>query len=88
MKKTIRSDKKEVSTKIVFILLFVVLVIYSLIMILSLLWGLMTSLKSTGDFEKLNNIMGRLISTRTIILTAAIRFSNSATIKRLSIILW
>lgn len=58
MKKTIRSDKKEVSTKIVFILLFVVLVIYSLIMILSLLWGLMTSLKSTGDFEKLNNIMG------------------------------
>ncbi len=58
MKKTIRSDKKEVSTKIVFILLFVVLVIYSLIMILSLLWGFMTSLKSTGDFEKLNNIMG------------------------------
>lgn len=58
MKKTIRSDKKEIAAKIVFILLFVVLVIYSLIMILSLLWGLMTSLKSTGDFEKLNNIMG------------------------------
>ena len=58
MKKTIRSDRKEIVTKIVFVLLFVVLLIYSLIMILSLLWGLITSLKSTGDFEKLNNIMG------------------------------
>ena len=53
MKKTIRSDKKEVSTKIVFILLFVVLVIYSLIMILSLL-------SETEDLEKLINIKDKL----------------------------
>lgn len=38
--------------------MFVVLAVYALCMIAMLLWGLITSLKSSDDFEILNNVMG------------------------------
>lgn len=50
--------KKSLSTKIVFTILFVVLCLYSLFIISMLLWGVITSLKSNGDFEDLRNVLG------------------------------
>ena len=59
MTSSIRSAKRsETITKIVFVFLFIVLAVYALSMIAMLLWGLLTSLKSSDDFENLNNVMG------------------------------
>lgn len=59
MKNSIKSAKKgEIVTKAVFVILFMVLAIYALTMIAMLLWGLLTSLKSSDDFENLGNVMG------------------------------
>ena len=59
MKSSTRSAKRsETITKIVFVFLFIVLALYALTMISMLLWGLLTSLKSSDDFENLNNVMG------------------------------
>lgn len=59
MKNQTRSTKKTVTvTKVVFVILFVVLALYTLIMLSSLLWGLITSLKSSNDFENFGNVIG------------------------------
>ena len=59
MKNQTRSTKKTVTvTKVVFVILFVVLALYALIMLSSLLWGLITSLKSSNDFENFGNVIG------------------------------
>ena len=59
MKNQTRSTKKTVTvTKVVFVILFVVLALYELIMLSSLLWGLITSLKSSNDFENFGNVIG------------------------------
>ena len=59
MDKVIRSNgKKFSSTKIVFAILAVVLILYSTFMLLMLIWGLFTSLKSIDDFEYLGNVIG------------------------------
>lgn len=59
MKNHTRSTKKTVTvTKVVFVILFVVLALYTLIMLSSLLWGLITSLKSSNDFENFGNVIG------------------------------
>ncbi len=59
MKNQTRSIKKTVTvTKVVFVILFVVLALYALIMLSSLLWGLITSLKSSNDFENFGNVIG------------------------------
>ena len=59
MDKVIRSNgKKFSSTKIVFAILAVVLILYSTFMLLMLIWGLFTSLKSIDDFEYLGNVVG------------------------------
>lgn len=59
MKNQTRSTKKTVTvTKVVFVILFVVLALYALIMLSSLLWGLITSLKSSNDFEIFGNVIG------------------------------
>lgn len=50
--------KNSVATNVVFTILFIVLALYALTMIATLLWGLLTSLKSSDDFENLNNVMG------------------------------
>lgn len=59
MKNQTRSTKKTVTvTKVVFVILFVVLALYALIMLSLLLWGLITSLKSSNDFENFGNVIG------------------------------
>lgn len=59
MKNQTRSTKKTVTvTKVVFVILFVVLALYTIIMLSSLLWGLITSLKSSNDFENFGNVIG------------------------------
>lgn len=59
MKNQTRSTKKTVTvTKVVFVILFVALALYTLIMLSSLLWGLITSLKSSNDFENFGNVIG------------------------------
>lgn len=59
MKNQTRSIKKTVTvTKVVFVILFIVLALYTLIMLSSLLWGLITSLKSSNDFENFGNVIG------------------------------
>ena len=49
---------KGVITKIVMIVLFSALVLYTLIIIGTLCWGLLTSLKNYREFENMGNVMG------------------------------
>lgn len=58
MRKTMRTNGKSAVTKVVFSVLLVFLCFYSLLIISMILWGLLTSLKSTGDFEDLRNVLG------------------------------
>ena len=51
-----RESKKRINP--LFIVLGVILVLYSLIMIFMLLWGLNTSLKSSDDYVALGNYLG------------------------------
>lgn len=55
-KHTERYGKNSVSP--LFIILGVILILYSLLMIFMLLWGLNTSLKSDGDYANLHNYLG------------------------------
>ena len=55
MKNTVK-NKKNISP--LFIALFVILLLYSLVMLGILLWGLLTSFKSTFDYFDMRNVIG------------------------------
>ncbi len=56
MKKIMKNKKGE--TNAVFIILFVIFVLYAFLILFSLGWALLTSLKSVDDFEINQNILG------------------------------
>ena len=57
-KKTYKKHNGKKTINPLFIVLGIVLIVYSLIMIFMLLWGLNTSLKSDSDYFDLGNRLG------------------------------
>lgn len=53
-----RKKEKSIINKVLIILICVVLSVYAVSMIVPIVWGLLTSLKSTGDFFLDANVLG------------------------------